>query len=341
MTEPMPFADAYRAARTRAVLLNISDRGKVEVIGPEAAVFLHNLTSNDIKGLAYSHGVEAFLCNVQARVLGHGWVWHLKIFEDHLLAGSHESFWIDLDPGLGAKMAAHLDRHLISEQAEIFDRTEAYSQLHLAGPRAPELMESLGVSGLADGQLMQAGWGEETTQFRRRDRLGLPGFDIVARPTPFAALWNNLFERGAEVAGPEVYEVLRIEAGTPLYGTDLDETQLAPEVNRTKQAISYTKGCYLGQEPIVRVRDLGHVNRVLLGLTAAGDAPLPRSARLWREGKEVGQVTSSAVSPRLGTIALAYVRRGSTEPGTAVEVETPTGRVAAAVSELPFQGPAA
>jgi glycine cleavage system aminomethyltransferase T len=80
---------------------------------------------------------------------------------------------------------------------------------------------------------------------------------------------------------------------------------------------------------------------VLLGLTAAGDAPLPRGARLWREGKEVGQVTSSAVSPRLGTIALAYVRRGSTEPGTPLEVETPAGRVAAAVAALPFQGPAA
>src|SRR5262249_2121769 len=119
-----------------------------------------------------------------------------------------------------------------------------------------------------------------------------------------------------------------VEAGTPLYGADVTENNLAPEVGRTAQAISYTKGCYLGQEPIVRLRDLGHANRELTGLRIDGPEPAPAGAKLWREGKEVGQVTSSVYSPALGTaIALAYVRRGSTEPGTAVEVESGGGRL--------------
>src|SRR5207249_7728705 len=96
----------------------------------------------------------------------------------------------------------------------------------------------------------------------------------------------------------------------------MDETTFAPEVGRIQQAICYTKGCFLGQEPIVMARDRGHVNRALLGLKLSG-GPAPAGTKLFREGKEVGQVTSSVVSPRLGPIALAYLRRGNWEPGTA------------------------
>jgi folate-binding protein YgfZ len=144
---------------------------------------------------------------------------------------------------------------------------------------------------------------------------------------------------GVRPAGLETYHTLRVEAGTPLYGVDIDESNLAPEVGRTRQAISYTKGCYLGQEPIVRIRDLGHVNRSLLAVKIAAQEPVPRGTRLFREGKEVGQVTSSVVSPRLGaTLALAYLRRGSDNAGTALEVEAGGGRRAAEVVALPLPG---
>src|SRR3954463_15534227 len=103
------------------------------------------------------------------------------------------------------------------------------------------------------------------------------------------------------------------------------------EVGRTKQAICYTKGCFLGQEPIVRARDIGHVNRTLLGVKIAGNDVVVRGARLFRDGQEVGQITSSARSPRLGVIGLAYIRRGSQEPGTVLEVEAEGGRRSAEV----------
>jgi folate-binding protein YgfZ len=177
---------------------------------------------------------------------------------------------------------------------------------------------------------------------RRQDLLGVPGFDLVfRRPLQGRDVWSVLSGRGIALAGREAYEALRIEAGTPAYGPDIDESILGPEVGRTAQAISYQKGCYLGQEPVCRIRDLGQVNRTLMGLQIPGDAPVPQGARLLRTGSEVGQVRSSALSPRIGArVALAYVRRGSQQPGTAVEVETPEGLWPAEVVALPFPGSA-
>ena len=141
----------------------------------------------------------------------------------------------------------------------------------------------------------------------RHDLLGLPGFDVFGpaaalteavweRLTPAGAtwpevLWNRLTEAGAAPAGREAFEMLRIEAGTPAFGPDVDENTFAPEVGRAAQAVSYTKGCYLGQEPIVMARDRGQVNRTLLGLKLTG-GPAPHGSLVYRDGKEVGRVTS-------------------------------------------------
>jgi folate-binding protein YgfZ len=339
---PLHYGDLnaeYRQAREGAALFDLSHRGKVELTGPEAATFLHNLLTNDVKNLAYSHGRESFLCNVQARVLAYALVYRLKVFDDPAFVSSHDVFWLDVDPGLGEKVARHLDRHLISERAEIANRTAAFAHLHLAGPQASALAEQDGIQGLAARELMQNGWGPDTIQFRRNDRLGVPGFDIVCPRDKAEWHWAHWLQRGARPAGLRAEEILRIEAGTPVYGKDITEANLAPEVGRTAQAISYAKGCYLGQEPIVRLRDLGHVNRVLTGLRVEGDQPPPAGAMLTRDGKEAGQVTSSARSPAPGAVvALAYVRRGNTEPGTALEVETNSGRARASVVSLPLSG---
>jgi folate-binding protein YgfZ len=320
-------------ARTGLVLFDLSHRGKIELTGKEAALFLHNLATNDIKNLPYSHGCETFFCNVQARILATALVYHLKIFRDQLLSEGHESFWLDLDPGLVDEVAQHFDRHLISEIVDIADRTRDFLHLHLAGPLAPPALAAEGIAALAENELLQDGYAENTMQIRRRDRLGVPGFDIVCPRERGPRQWNFWRERGAVPAGIETYNLLRIEAGTPVYGKDIDESNLAPEVGRTAQAISYTKGCYLGQEPIVRVRDLGHVNRTLTGLVIEGNELAPSGTKILRESKEIGHVTSSVFSPRARKVlAMAYLRRGNTDPGTDVEV---AGRKAL-VESLPF-----
>src|SRR5262249_10500842 len=230
---PEQFGDAageYRQARSGAVVFDASPRSKVEVRGPDAARFLHNLSSNDILGLAPGASCEAFLLNAKARVLGH-------VVISRATGPDGETFWLDAAPGFGGKIAQHLDRFLVSEQVEIADRTTAFAQLHLAGPAAPSLVSTLGLASP-----------------RRNDALGIPGFDLVCGPEQAPDLWKALVAAGARPAGLLAYEPLRIEAGTPVYGLDVDESVLAPEVGRTRQAISYTKGCYLGQEPVVRVR---------------------------------------------------------------------------------------
>ena len=330
-------AGEYRHTVEEAGLFDLSHRGKLELTGSDAASFLQNLATNDVAGLPYSTGCEAFLCTVQARVVARTLIYRLKIFEDHLFLGSHNAFWLNLDPGLAEKVVQHLDHHLVSEQIEIGNRTRTFALLHLAGPRAQALMEDAGIKNLQDLQLMQLGWGEGTIQFRRHDVLGLPGYDILC-PTDSAALqWDSWLKRGARSVGLETYEVLRVEAGTPVQGRDIDESQSAPEVGRNAQALSTTKGCYLGQEPIVRIRDRGHVNRLLTGLIVTGPEPAPPGSKLWYGAEEVGHVTSSVWSPRLGTVvALGYVRRGHLEPGTGLEVEIAGTRRPASVASLPF-----
>ena len=121
------------------------------------------------------------------------------------------------------------------------------------------------------------------------------------------SLRQHLIAAGAQPAGLGTYEVLRVEAGVPEFGIDLDDNRLVFEVGRTAQAISYTKGCYLGQEPIVMARDRGHVNRLLLGLKLTGDSAVSPGSKVIRDGQEIGLTTSSVVSPRLGALALAYL----------------------------------
>ena len=311
----------YEAIRGGCALLDRSTRGKVEVAGTEAAVFLHNLCTNDIKKLPALSGCEAFWCNITAKVVAHGFVWRRPD------EGKRQTFSLDLPPALADKMMAHLDKHLISEDATLTDRTTERAQLHLVGPDADRVLASLGL--LAD-EMPPLTWREvDGVEVRRVDALGVPGYDLLSADG--SALRDRLIAAGVRPVGDEAAEVVRVETGTPAYGIDLDETTFAPEVNRTAKAISYNKGCYLGQEPIVMARDRGVVQRLLVSLTFAG--PVAVGGVLHRDGKEVGRVTSSVLSPTRGTIGLGYVRRGSQTPGTVLEAGE--GRVSATVAGVP------
>jgi folate-binding protein YgfZ len=326
--------DAYRHALEDAALFDLADRGLVELAGKDAVSFLHNLCTNDIKGLPAGASCEAFLTNVKARVIAHGFVSRLQ--QDGLAV-----LWLDLVAGLAPKVLEHLDHHLISEEVELADRSGAVAQMYLCGPRARRLLDSILAAPLPElPELHQAPAlvsVEVTGHVRRHDYLGLPGYDLFFPRSAADNLRQTLTSAGAVLAGRETYEILRVEAGFPAFGPDIDEDRFVVEVGRARQAICYTKGCYLGQEPIVMARDRGHVNRTLLGLKLAAGEPVPAAARVFRGAEEVGTVTSSVRSPRLGTaIALAYLRRGSQEPGTAVEVEMAGTRRPAVVTALPL-----
>ena len=298
-------------------------------------MFLGNLSTNDIKSLPLGGGCEAYFCDPRAKVKFQAWIYHMRLSD-----GRH-AMWIETTPGRNTELVQYLDRYLISEQVEIADRTADFAQLHLAGPKAAEMLASaLGdaIPALPEFAHMERTFGKDVTcSIRRRDQLGLPGFDLVCR-TDFAdGVKRMLTAAGATPGSAETFETLRIEAGAPVFGKDIDDNRFVMEVGYAPRAVSYAKGCFLGQEPIVMARDrAGHVNRAFLGLKVLDGSPLPASTKLFRDGQEVGLVTSSCDSPRLGApVALAYLKWKHQEPGTRMEAETPTGKQAVEVLGLP------
>jgi folate-binding protein YgfZ len=327
----MPLADEYDRARTTAALFDISDRGKLELTGADAPSFLHNLSTNDVLNLPLGGGCEAFFTTMKAKVVAHALIYHVRI------AGGQDALWLDVAAGQAGRLVEHLNHYQIAEQVESRDRTGDFAQFHLAGPRSKAVLEkALGDSlpELEPLQHMERTLGAAATcHIRRHDALGLPGFDLVCLRPRADEVRQRLVDAGAAPAGAETYDILRVEGGTPIYGRDIDENRFAVEVGRTC-AISYTKGCYLGQEPIVMARDrAGHVNRYFRGYKF--DGPTVAGAKLvGSDGKDTGIVTSAVVSPRLGPIGLGYVRRGGESAGTVLKLEAVGTR--ATVSDLPM-----
>jgi folate-binding protein YgfZ len=321
----------YRAARESIALFDESRRGKVELSGKDALLFLHNLCTNDVKNLPFDRGCEAFLCTAKAKVVAYVGVSHLR-------HGDRDVVWLDSETGQAERILKHLNHFLISEQVELADRTAEIGLLHLCGPQAQEVLGRI-----MGKPLERQEWQHQTEtsaelgtcHIRRHDPLGAPGFDLFCFRDTAPRLRQVLVLAGAILAGEDTREILRVEAGTPAYGKDIDEDRAVMEVGRTRQAISYTKGCFLGQEPIVMARDRGHVNRTLLGIRASEGGVIAQGTRLLKDGNEVGQVTSSVLSPRFGAIGLAYIKRGFQEPGTTLQIDT-AGARSAMVTALPF-----
>ncbi len=341
---PAHFGDAlaeYNAARSAVVLVDQSPRGKIEVSGADSARFLHNLTTNDILHLSPGSGCEAFLTTAKAKVIAYLLIYcHAPKGGTGVSPVTPPGFSLDAAPGTADKVMQYLDRYLISEQVEFVNPTATFAQIHIAGPHAAALLEQIFASERLPAQSLQHTPlrfdDKDRSWLRRHDAFGLPGFDLVCPAEQAASIWQRLIQAGARPAGREACEILRIEAGIPREGADIDENTFAPEVGRIAETISYTKGCYLGQESIVMARDRGQVNRTLVGIRLPY-GPVPHDSRLFDGDKEVGRVTSSVQSPRLGVgLGLAYVRRGHQEPDTKLQVDAAGKRVSAEVVKLPL-----
>lgn len=333
MPSPVPLdygdaAEEYAGVRFRVGLIDRRDWGVVEVTGRDRATFLHALLSNEVKALAPGQGCAATLLDVHGRVQVVLAVW---VLDDRIL--------LVTPPGMAPKLLEALDHYLFSEKVSLHDASGETALLLLAGPEARATVGRLAaampgeapwthVAATLDGIAVRlASGGGET---------GGPEIWVVAAAGDAGRVWDALVAAGARPVGLTALESLRIEAGTPRFGQDVDSSVLLPEIP-SAHLVSHTKGCYPGQEVVVRIRDRGHVNRHLRGLVLEGDAVPPSGADVIAEGVEVGKVTSAVRSLGLGRpIALAFVRRQHADPGTAVAVRIGERDVPARVSDLPF-----
>lgn len=315
---PEDFGDPraeYRAGHDAAALFKLPERTHIELTGRDRAKFLHNFCTNDIRGLAPGRACEAFITNVQGKVLA-----FISVY------ATPEALWITTVPGCAEGIIRHLSRYQITEDVTFTDRSQDRGTILVAGPNAPQVVDSVlpAAANLGAMQVTEVQFDQAMVQLRRHDFLRLPGLVVVAPPATIEVLCGRLTSAGARAAGRNAFEALRIEAGFPLYGVDITDANLAQEASRTTQAISFTKGCYLGQEPIARIDALGHVNQQLRGLRLENAAlPAPRSEIFTpgADSRNVGHVTSSAFSYADDRpVALAYLRRGFETPGVTLEV---------------------
>ena len=284
----------YDALRERVGWLDVSGRGKIRAFGEDRARLLHAMSTNDVKKLAPGEGCYAFFLNAQGRVLADS---HILALADHLL--------IDTEPEAREKMIKHLDAFIIADDVTLEDATATTATLALSGPRAAALLSGIGAP------VPQAGYAHATWNGGLIANLSLtggPGYFVIvpldAKPGVIAAIEAQ----GGEAASEEACDVVRLENGKPRYGVDITERYLTQETNQL-HAVSFQKGCYLGQEIVERVRSRAQIHRRLLPIRIDSSVPPVAGFKLESEGKPAAEITSAAYSPALGaTVALAYVR---------------------------------
>jgi folate-binding protein YgfZ len=321
-------SEQYALVRRQVGFLDRGDFGVLELTGRDRATFLHALVSNEIKALGPGQGCAATLLDIHGKVQVVLFVW---VAEDRI--------FVVTPPAMAAKTAEALDHYLFSEKVAIEDVSREKALFVLAGPQARETSERLTgarpserpwshvVAKLGEAPVRLVTGGGETGEAEVWIKCSLAEASKVR---------EALAGAGVEPIGAEAFESLRIEAGTPLFGRDIDESVLLSEIP-FENLLSHTKGCYPGQEVVVRIRDRGHVNRMLRGLALDGDQVPAQGAEVVVDDVAVGKVTSATWSFGLARpIALAFVRRQHAEPGTRVSVRLAGTTMAATVSALPF-----
>jgi folate-binding protein YgfZ len=316
-------AGEYTALRTDAAVVDRSVGGAVRVAGRDARSFLDSLVSQDLTTLADGDGAHSLLLQPQGKLTA----------DFRVLQIDGEDLWLDADVGVGAPLAAGLNRFKIRVQVEVVDVTSGHGRITVKGPNAPaRVAGALGVT-VPDRQHAHVGW--NGARVVRADWPLLPGVDIVGPRDDVEAAWDALTTAGVARAGLLALEALRVEAGIPRQGHELDETTIPQEAFLEVDAVSFTKGCFLGQELVCRIDTRGHVNRLMRGVVVDGDREPGVGAEISVGEKVVGRVTTAARSPRLGVVALGLLRR-EVEPPAALTVAIDGGTAAAHAQELPL-----
>jgi tRNA-modifying protein YgfZ len=309
--EKNSLTSAYQALRSNAAWRDVSDRTRIRVSGEDRARLLHAMTTNHVQGLKPGQGCYAFFLNAQGRILADA---NLLCFEDSIL--------IDAEPELRTKIYEHLDRYIIADDVTLDDETGRNATIAVEGPQAADVLTGLGVS-LPHEPYSWSACRDLTVA--RLDTTGAGGYFLIAPAANRSELLSHLAEIPEATA--QDARVVRLEHGRPRYGEELTERYLVQETSQM-HAIHFSKGCYLGQEIVERVRSRGQVHRLLRRVEIDTTEPPAEGAKLTSSGAPAGEIASAAFSPGRGkSVALAYVRAPFSDPGTPLEYNSTRAQV--------------
>ncbi|HEY1769052.1 MAG TPA: glycine cleavage T C-terminal barrel domain-containing protein [Chthoniobacterales bacterium] len=272
------------------MLLDLSARAKLRVSGNDRVRFLNGQVTNDVRKANENLAMPAAVLNAKGRM-------DAFVF----ISAKGDELLLDAEPELRESLGDRLERYAIADDVTFADATEEYTLFHFIGDRAPESPNEL--------------------RWRRSKRFGVAGWDLWCDAMEHDRTLQLLAARDVLLTGEEA-ERFRIERGVPRWGRELTNEIIPPEANLEIDAVDYTKGCYIGQEVISRMKISGQTNKRLCGLISAHDAPLVTGMKLVamsEEGKEVGRLTSATTSPRCGEIALGFVKRSFNSLGTELD----------------------
>ena len=310
----------FASLRNECGVYDLGFRAKISLTGEDRVRWLNGMVTNNIRDLAASHGVYAFLLNPQGHILG-----------DLYAYNRGESITIETDSGQVEKILATFDHYIIMDDVEVKNLTKEVTALGVAGPRSCEVLNAAGfvIPEMRPLQLESVSWKSVECTLVRGEDEQRDAYEIWMAPGSVRLLWDVLRSAGAAAVGSEALEMARIEAGVPRYGVDIRERDLPQETEQAR-ALNFNKGCYVGQEIVERIRSRGAVHRKFSGFLAdASDSIVPGTKVVAGE-REVGEITSASIlqlATGRKTVALGYIRREIGAPGREVVIGTATARV--------------
>ena len=313
-----PVDDEFISLTKIAGLLDLSNRSRLCLLGADRAKFLHGQVTNDINGLAEHTGCYAALVNAKGKMESDLFAYRLA---DEIL--------LDFEPDLADAVRARLESFIIAEDVEVADVAPHFGLLSVQGPKAAEALAALELPA-PESEFSLAKTADEIFVVNQ-PRLGSVGFDLFV-PVDAAENLKSRLAGHAPLCSEVTFEKARVLATIPRFGKDFTSDNLAPEGGIEARAISYAKGCYIGQEIIARIRTRGKVNRILRGLRLDGAAA--EGDPVFLGEKQIGKLSSVISAP---DAALAIIHRDAAESGTALRVNTKNGSVNAEIATLPFE----
>ena len=315
----------FRALVETAGIFDLGWRAKLLVSGRDRVRWLNGMITNNVRDLAAGQGIYSFLLTPQGKILG-----------DLYAYNRGEFLALDTDQAQAENLVTSLRKYIIMDKVEIANAGDKIAAIGVAGPQASEVLKKIGIEPgeLKPLQAVSVAWRELDLTVVRGDFPAVPTYEIWFDPAHLRQMWEELERVGAVPAGSEAFELFRIACGVPRYGQDIRERDLPQETEQWR-ALNFTKGCYIGQEIVERIRSRGAVHRQFTGFKIEGSLPAP-GAKAQIGGRDVAEITSTAKLPTAGgelAVGLGYVRREAL--GSAEEIDL--GGTKATIAEIPFQ----